>query len=62
VAAQSGPELVNSVRAAGFAGIYINRDGYEDHAAKLESELASALGAPPIVNREGTLAFYKLTP
>jgi phosphoglycerol transferase len=62
VAAEPGAALVNSVRAAGFAGIYINRDGYEDHAAKLESELAATLGTPPIVNREGTLAFYNLTP
>ena len=43
VAAEPVPELVKSVREAGFAGIYINRDGYEDHAAKLESELASTL-------------------
>jgi phosphoglycerol transferase len=60
VASQSGPELIKSVHAAGFAGIYINRDGYADRAAKLESELTSALGSPPIVNREGNLAFYKL--
>ena len=41
VAAQPVPELIKSVRDAGFAGIYINRDGYEDHAEKLETELAS---------------------
>lgn len=59
VAGQPAPELVNNVRAAGFSGIYINRNGYEDKGAKLESELTSLLGTPPIVNREGTLAFYK---
>lgn len=59
VASQPVPELVSNVRAAGFAGIYINRNGYEDRGAKLESELTSALGSPPMVNREGTLAFYK---
>ena len=61
LAAEPVPALVNSVRAAGFAGIYINRDGYEDHAANFERELASTLGTQPIVNREGTLAFYKLS-
>ena len=60
VASAPVPELVKSVREAGFAGIYINRDGYEDHAAKLDSELTSLLQTQPIVNREGNLAFYKL--
>lgn len=59
VAAQPATELVNNARARGFAGIYLNRDGYEDRGAKLEGELTSLLG-PPIVNAEGQLAFFKL--
>jgi phosphoglycerol transferase len=60
VSAQPVPELVKSVRAVGFAGIYINRDGYEDHGARLESDLTALLKTQPIVNLEGNLAFYKL--
>ena len=59
VAAQPGPELVESVRAAGFSGIYINLDGYEDRGAKLKDELTAALRVEPIANREGNLVFFK---
>ncbi|HKS10254.1 MAG TPA: hypothetical protein VJS13_11950 [Pyrinomonadaceae bacterium] len=59
VAAQPVPELVQSVRAAGFSGIYLNLDGYEDRGAKLASELSATLGTQPIANREGNLVFFK---
>ena len=59
VAAQPAPELLNSVRAAGFSGIYVNLDGYEDRGAKLKGELTAALGVEPIVNRGGNLVFFK---
>ena len=59
VSAQPAPELVNNVRAAGYAGIYLNRDGYEDQGVKIENELKSLLGEP-IVNRQGNLLFFKL--
>ena len=59
VAAQPAPELVKSVRAAGFSGIYLNLDGYEDRGAKLQSELTGELRVQPIVNREGNLLFFK---
>lgn len=59
VSAQPVPELVQSVRAAGFSGIYLNLDGYEDRGAKLASELTTTLGVQPIANREGNLVFFK---
>jgi phosphoglycerol transferase len=59
VAIQPVPELVNNVRAAGFSGIYLNLDGYEDRGAKLTSELSTTLGVQPITNREGNLVFFK---
>jgi hypothetical protein len=61
VAAEPAPELVKSVRDAGFSGIYLNRDGYEDHGTKLENDLKSTLGTDPLVNREGNLVFFKLS-
>ena len=60
VAAQPVPEFVKSVRAAGFSGIYLNRDGYEDRGLKLETELRAAVGVP-IWNREGNLLFFKFS-
>lgn len=60
VAAQPTPELVKSVREAGFAGIYVNLDGYADRA-KLQNELRTAMGVEPIWNREGTLLFFKFS-
>jgi phosphoglycerol transferase len=62
VAGQPVRELVENVRAKGFAGIYLNRAAYDDHGAMLESDLSSVLGIQPIVSREGNLVFYKLAP
>jgi phosphoglycerol transferase len=59
VAAQPANDLVNRVRGAGFAGVYLNRDGFEDHGAKMESELTSLLGAQPVVSQQGNLVFFK---
>ena len=58
VSALPTPELVKSVRAAGFSGIYLNLDGYADRA-KLQNELRAALGVEPIWNREANLLFFK---
>jgi phosphoglycerol transferase len=60
VAGQPVQELVKSVRAAGFSGIYLNLDGYQDRGAKLKGELTAALGVEPIANREGNLVFFKV--
>jgi hypothetical protein len=58
VAAQPTPEMVKSVREAGFSGIYLNLDGYADRA-KLQNELRAVLGVEPIWNREGSILFFK---
>ena len=60
VSVQPAGELVNSVRAAGYNGIYLNRDGYEDRGEKLEAELASHLRVEPIVSRQGNLVFFRV--
>jgi phosphoglycerol transferase len=59
LAAEPVPALVRDVAAAGFAGIYVDRFGYEDQAASLESELAAALGTSPLVSEDGRLAFFE---
>ena len=60
LAAEPVPALVRDVAAAGFAGIYVDRFGYADQAAKLESELAAATGATPIISENGRLSFFEL--
>jgi phosphoglycerol transferase len=60
IATLPASELVERVRAAGFAGIYLNRDGYEDRGMRLETDLISLLKIQPIVNNEGNLVFFKL--
>lgn len=59
-AAKRAPELVQALRAAGFSGIYVDRFGYADQAAALESELSAVLGGPPMVSRNQRLAYFPL--
>lgn len=44
----------------GFAGIAIDRAGYEDYAAELEAHLQSMLRQQPLVSRDDRLAYYAL--
>jgi phosphoglycerol transferase len=60
VAGQSIEQMVHSITAAGFAGIYIDRYGYVDHAAALESQLRKLLDERPLVSDTGRLSFFLL--
>jgi phosphoglycerol transferase len=62
VAAQAVPDIVDTVARAGFAGIWVDRRGYVHAAASPEADLSRVLGVEPIVNSDGTLAFYRLRP
>jgi phosphoglycerol transferase len=55
-------ELVASVVAAGFSGIYIDRYGYPDRGASIEDQLSSLLGARPLVSEGGRRSFFLLEP
>lgn len=55
-------ERVDTLERAGFAGIYVVRLAYRDHAAALERELGSILPDPPLESADGNLAFYRLSP
>jgi phosphoglycerol transferase len=61
VAARPVTELVEEISRAGFTGIYINRDGYEDNAARLEAELTALLGIKPVASLKGNLIFFNLS-
>lgn len=55
------PELVRRAVLSGFCGIYIDRQGYTDSAAGLESQLRAVTGVEPIVSADGKLSFFSLT-
>ena len=54
-------ELVNTVAAAGFSGIYIDRGHLPDSGAKFESEISSLIKSEPIVSRNQRLTFFNLS-
>ena len=55
------PEMLRTIAAAGFAGVWVDRDGYGDRGAGIEARLTRAVGAAPMTSRDGHLAFYDLT-
>ncbi len=54
-------EMVQSLKEKGFAGIYINRSGYDElELENMERALLDYLGTEPIVSGDGLLSFYKI--
>jgi hypothetical protein len=56
----TGNALVDRVTAAGFDGISVNRDGYADHGAALERQLAANLHESPLISSAGKYSFWDL--
>ena len=54
--------LVSRAARDGFAGVYIDRFGYADRGAELESDLSRLLGARPLVSPNRRMAFFELPP
>ena len=54
------PQFVESLSFAGFNGIYVDRYGYADKGAALESELSGLTGTTPMASESGRLAFFPL--
>ncbi|HMC89117.1 MAG TPA: hypothetical protein VKI17_06200, partial [Gemmataceae bacterium] len=52
-------QKIDTLCYAGFAGVYVDRYGYAEHAAELESVLHRKLGAPLVGGNE-RWAFYNL--
>lgn len=61
VSAQPTDQLVASIKAAGFSGIYIDRFGYSENAATLETQLKALLKSEPITDSTGRYLFFRLT-
>jgi phosphoglycerol transferase len=60
VASLAPAELAQTLAVAGFGGIYLDRYGYEDNGAALESELSRVLQTAPLVSPNGRLVFFNL--
>jgi phosphoglycerol transferase len=51
-------QMLVTIADAGFAGVYIDRNGYNDHAIELEEQVKLLLGQEPIVGEDGRLSFF----
>jgi hypothetical protein len=61
LAQQPLQKQVEVVTKLGFAGIYIDRRGFEDHGRGLEKQLQQILGAgPQLQSSDGKLVFFKI--
>jgi phosphoglycerol transferase len=57
----SVPDLLHALVATGFQGLYIDRAGYADNAASLESQISAELGGQqPLVGQNGMGSFFDL--
>ncbi len=61
VADKPPSDFVQALASRGFDGIYIARDGYPDHAAKIEMELSAVLKAKPLISRNGAISFFDMS-
>ena len=61
VTSQPLSEFVKSIALAGFDGIYLDRNGYSDNGALIESQLSSLLDIQPLVSSKAQLVFFNLT-
>jgi phosphoglycerol transferase len=62
IAAQPVEKMVESLAFAGFSGVYLDRNGYnDDDAARMEAELRDVLQIGPIASENGRLVFYNAT-
>lgn len=61
VSALRVPGMLKALEEEGFAGLSIDRDGYEDGAARLETQVSEAMGGTePLVSPDGRYAFFPL--
>ena len=62
LAAQPTDSLLPRLAALDFAGLVVDRFGYDDRAAALEATLRAALGGPATVSSDGRFSFFDLRP
>jgi phosphoglycerol transferase len=52
--------LVKTLVIHGFAGIYLDRNGYAYDGSQIEAELSALIGNKPLVSASGTMSFFSL--
>lgn len=60
IAAKPVTEMIQALCLTGFQGLWIDRFGYADNGARLETEIASLLSAVPQVSNNSRLSFFDL--
>ena len=53
-------QMLRRLAAAGFAGIYVDRFGYEDAARQTEASICVFVKTPPIVSDDNRFVFYDI--
>ena len=61
IAALPVAEMVQSLAFSGFSAIYLDRNGYEDEGAAMESQLRETLQVSPTESANGRLVMFNLT-
>jgi len=61
VAAKPVPEMIETLAAAGFSGLYLNRSGYADWGVRLSDEISTVLNQSPLRTHDDRLRFFDLT-
>jgi phosphoglycerol transferase len=61
VAAKPAQEMIETLAWAGFSGVYVDRFGYTDNGARIESELSGVLNSSPIISPNKRQVFFDLT-
>jgi phosphoglycerol transferase len=58
---ESTDDWMTALASIGFRGLVIDRFGYPDEAAQLQSDVTKLVGGPPLVSEDGRYAFFDLT-
>ncbi len=61
VSAQPVDQMLEAISVAGFKGIYIDRFGYQDEGAEIETKLKDMIGKAPLVSSNKRLVYFDLT-
>lgn len=61
VSSRPVPQMLDALAKSGFAGIYLDRYGYEDQGKQLEEALSRIVGPASLTSANGRLLFFDLT-
>lgn len=53
-------KMTTNLSVAGYSGIYIDRNGYSDHGAKIEKEISTILNQKPMISENNNFSFFDM--